>query len=93
MVCPVGGPLLLQEGMRARPPFPSQQPEKRVLRLAAGRPALLPVPAPNQDNANSAVVLAFQAGDPAAVPFESSALLGLKMAHSVQPMNLTGDIG
>lgn len=50
--------------MRASPPFPSQLPEKRVLRLAGGRPALLPVPAPNEDNANSAVVLAFQARTP-----------------------------
>jgi hypothetical protein len=49
-----------QEGMRAQPPFPSQATEKRVVRLPPGRPALLPLPAPNEDNANSAVVLAFQ---------------------------------
>ncbi len=50
----------LQERLHARPLYPSQRPEKRVLRLAAGAPSLLSVPAPNKENDNSAVVLTYQ---------------------------------
>lgn len=46
--------------MRACPLFPSQRPERRVIRLRPGAPALLAQPVPNEANANSAVVLAFQ---------------------------------
>lgn len=46
--------------MHARPLFASQRPEKRVLRLRPGAPALLAQPVPNEANANSAVVLTFQ---------------------------------
>ncbi|EIE20423.1 hypothetical protein COCSUDRAFT_30601 [Coccomyxa subellipsoidea C-169] len=53
---------LLTEQVRARPLFPSQRPEKRVVRLPAGKPALLSVPAPNDANENSAVVLTYQVG-------------------------------
>ncbi|BDA50691.1 Insulin-degrading enzyme [Coccomyxa sp. Obi] len=53
---------LLKERLRARPLFSSQRPQKRVLRLAAGAPALLSVPAPNEENDNSAVVLTYQVG-------------------------------
>ena len=54
------GELPMQDTMRANPLFPSQRPERRVVRLRPGAPALLAQPVPNEANANSAVVLAFQ---------------------------------
>ncbi len=50
----------LQEKLHVRPLFPSQRPQKRVLRLGAGAPALLSIPAPNEENDNSAIVLTYQ---------------------------------
>lgn len=50
----------LQEKLHAKPLFASQRPEKRVIRLPAGAPALLSVPGPNEANDNSAVVLIYQ---------------------------------
>ena len=46
-----------------RPPSPSQwTADIRVVKLPAGHPVLLPRPAPNPSNENSAVVVAFQIG-------------------------------
>ena len=49
-----------QEGVRAKPLLPSQQPEKRVVALQRGRPALLSLPGPNPANENSASLVYFQ---------------------------------
>lgn len=49
-----------QMGVRAKPLLPSQQPEKRVVALQRGRPALLSLPGPNPANENSAALVYFQ---------------------------------
>lgn len=50
----------LQERCGSLPPFPSQAPEARVVRLRPGAPALLTQQAPNPANENSAAVVSFQ---------------------------------
>jgi hypothetical protein len=52
---------LLRDRAAARPPFASQAPERRVVRLSRGVPVLLAEPGPNPANDNSAVLVAFQA--------------------------------
>lgn len=52
----------LQDRLRSKPLFPSQQQEKRVIKLRPGQPALMALPVPNPDDDNSAVMVGFQVG-------------------------------
>ena len=50
----------LQEDLGSLPLFPSQQTELRVVKIQAGKPALLSMPVPNRANENSAIMISYQ---------------------------------
>ena len=52
----------LQTQVRSRPLLPSQRPDRRVIQLQPGCPALLREQGQNPTNDNSAVLASFQVG-------------------------------
>ena len=54
----------MQEDLGSLPLFPSQQTELRVVKIPAGKPALLCMPVPNPVNENSAIIISYQVDAP-----------------------------
>ena len=54
----------MQDELHAKPLFPSQRGEGRIVKLQQGTSALFTQPGPNPSNDNSSIVLTYQVGLP-----------------------------